>query len=331
MNPICTVNNSSSISFALLFLGFISVHPSQCVHIHFFNTAEVRNEKILLGDIAHISIKSDCNVKSFYRFSNLYVGEAAPAGYTRYVDAHDVLQNYIKTQYNHISIGGAKRVKVRTDAYFKTVGDYENQIVTYIRTNIHWPQKDVVISLRNPDKKWRCFKRDFNVTFEGIKTPFPKGNIQFSMKIAQGEKIQSIPVLCNIKINTSVVSVAEHIPRNEIIEKKHLRLIPRDITHFKYTPFTSASSVLGNIAVKTLSPGTILHQRCIKPVPDILRGERVDIVLQKGRIKLSVSGRAREEGIKGDIIWVENIQSHKLMKVIILGKGLVSPAKGESI
>ena len=330
-NSILFSNNTVIIALMAVILGFNAVYSYQCIHIHFFDSAKVKNEKIVLGDIARISIESNCEAKSIAGLPELFIGEAAPAGYSRFVDVHTILQTYLRPQFSHISTGGAQRVKVRTDAYFKTVGDYENQIVSYLKKNMHWSEKDVTIIVKNPEKQWRCYKKNFQITFHGITTPYPKGNIQFFMKITQGNWILTIPVHCNIKVTTPVVSVAEQISRNEKIQKKHIRLVSVDITSFKYTPCTSVSSIVGNIAVKTLSPGTIIHTGCIKPVPDICRGDQINIILQKGKIKLSVSGRAREEGMKGDRIWVENIQSHKLMKVIIIGKGLVSPVKGASI
>ena len=316
---------------SLLLSIFSGVFSAQPVYLHFIDSAVVNNNVIVLKDIARIDLPSDKNVQ--LELEKTEIGDAAPAGFSRYINASDIAQFALKSRYGNLSFNssGAKRVKVRTEGVKKSVEDYERQILEYLSENIGWGKECYKASIENQQKEWYCYTGHSVVEVKGLSSPYPKGNVRLKLKITHGEKVIVVPVLCKIRVEVPVVIASESIKRNEIIDAGKLELIRMDITAFRYTPYTDILSITGNIAVKTLSPGTIIHKRCIRPIPDVCKGDRVFIILEKGAVRLSVTARAREEGVKGDRIWVENLTSHKLIRVQIEGKGIVHLNQGESI
>ncbi len=315
----------------LLLSIFSGVFSAQDVYLHFVDSAIVNDKIVLLEDIARVKGTSNEDVR--FNLEKTKIGDAAPAGFSRYINGNDIIHYFLKSQFNNIEIhsSGAKRIKVRTDAVLKSVEDYEKQILEYLNDNISWRKGDYTVSIENGKKQWYCYQGPVTIEVKGLFSPYPKGNIRLKLKVTQGETEFNVPVVCKIRVTTPVVTVSETIYRKQLISAEKLKLCKLDITAYTYTPYTEISSVVGGIATKTLTPGTIIHKRCIKPLPDICKGDRVYIILKKGLVRLSVPARAREEGVKGDRIWVENLNSHKLIRVKIADKGIVYLNEGETI
>jgi flagella basal body P-ring formation protein FlgA len=101
-----------------------------------------------------------------------------------------------------------------------------------------------------------------------------------------------------------------------------------DITTFGPKPLFNTDSLTGVRAVRTINPGTILHTRLIETIPAIQKGDLVEILVCKGRVRVAVQGIAREPGKIGERIWVENTNSRKLVQAIVKNKGTVTIAQG---
>ena len=101
-----------------------------------------------------------------------------------------------------------------------------------------------------------------------------------------------------------------------------------DLTRFAPVPFTDCNDLDGMRASRTIRAGSILHERMVLSVPVVEKGEPVSIICAKGRISIAVAGIARENGGKGERIWVENSATHKLIRVMVSEKGKVHVPQG---
>jgi flagella basal body P-ring formation protein FlgA len=82
------------------------------------------------------------------------------------------------------------------------------------------------------------------------------------------------------------------------------------------------------IANRSLQRETILNNKLMMRVPIIGKDEQVNVVVDRGLVRISIIMRAREQGALGDKIWVENELTHKLLKTKIIGKGKVELLEG---
>jgi flagella basal body P-ring formation protein FlgA len=91
--------------------------------------------------------------------------------------------------------------------------------------------------------------------------------------------------------------------------------------------FEDINQVLGRSAAMPLAPETILRVADLYDPPVIVHGQLVEAVVQKGNVEISVQVRAIQDGKTGDIIQVENTDSHKVLKAKVLDekKVLVGP------
>ncbi len=317
--------------YILLIVICVPAFAVKSISLHFFDSALVNNKVVYLNDIAEI--KGNLTDNNGIDLNGIKVGDAAPAGYNRYMNVYDIVHFILNPQLtgNTIITSGAKRVKVRTDSKTRKISDFEDQILEYLFDNICWEKNEYTVSIRNPDNQWQCYRKPSTITIKGLSSPYPKGNVRIKLVITQDDLKLTVPVICKIGVQVPVVCVKETIQRNKVIKEQDLELIRMDITNYRFTPITEITAATGKIAVKTLSMGTIIHNRCAKALPVVCKGDNVLMVIKKGPVQISVPARAREEGVKGDRIWVENLKTHKLIRVKIAGKGVVHFNEGEAI
>jgi len=315
----------------LMMFASTALFSAQGIQLHFKDSVLINSKVVYLGEIAEIGNAADNHLIQVLEKTE--IGNAAPAGFSRFFNADDIIHFILKPRFKDAQFtqAGAKRVKVRTDSDIKNISNYEKQIFEYLQDNIAWNTEDYSISIENNQAQWHTYPGASTIEVKGLNTPCPRGNIQLKLVVNQGDKQQVIAVMCRIKVETPVVTARNTIARDKIITDDDLELSRVDITGFRSVPFTDKSLIKGKMATRTLTPGTIIQEYCVKNVPEVCKGDVVFMVIKKGPIRVSVPARAREQGIKGERIWVENLDTHKLIRVKIEGKGIVHPNEGESI
>jgi flagella basal body P-ring formation protein FlgA len=195
-----------------------------------------------------------------------------------------------------------------------------------------WPQGQWSVKITNPEQTFKCLNTPLKIEFNGIDNGYPKGHTNIFLSAAQGSGMNRITVICDFKVMASVWIVTSTIQRGQPVKVEDCELKMVDITRFAPHPFTSLKDFHNVCAARMITPGMILHDRLVQAIPVVAKGEFVDILLQKGKVRVAVQGVARESGSTGELIWVENAVSHKLIRVTIKEKGVVlAPQGGNSI
>ncbi len=114
-------------------------------------------------------------------------------------------------------------------------------------------------------------------------------------------------------LNTyQVVVPIRNIARHELIDQGDLALEKRE---GRTTPSNLASieDLVGKRATRQLIAGNPLTLSAGEVPPVIDRLDQVTIIAQIGQIQVTALGQARQSGIKGDIIPVENLNSKRIV------------------
>lgn len=321
----------SAFSFFILSAFIYHLNANQLVYLIFHDSVSINEKIITLGDIAEINGNPDYisqNIKT------IEIGDAAPPGYSRYVTVDDILYLIVKKQVGNckLILSGSKRVKVYTKSQEKRVGDYADLITDYLCKNIKWDKENYSIAIENKERSWKCYNKPYKIFINGLENQYPKGNTSINLEFSQENDFKLIiPISCRIKVLKEVVVVKNLINRNDKIEGNSLEIKKLDITNYHYNPMTQILQVIGTIAAKTLSAGTIVHDKCVKIMPDICKGEIVYITLKNNAIRVSLQAKSREDGRIGEIVWVESLSSHKILRAEVIGKGKVQLIQRSSI
>jgi flagella basal body P-ring formation protein FlgA len=289
----------------------------------FFDSATVNDTVIRLGDIARVSVGAEGIPQR--ELMNLPVGEAAPPGYSRFVNTEDVVRYFLapgKTPYRVARIQG-KRISVKTD--FREIGlsSIESDLIRAITGAIQWPKDDYQLKTMDKNQSLKCLKMPFSTSFEGLPSPYPKGNFNCKVTIRQGSKLWKFPVSCHISVTTPVLVSSVPIKRGVELSAENCHIEKVDITHFNYMPYTEISRVRNRTISRSVNAGAIIHEKLTAKVPIVRRDEVVKLIAIQGNIRACITAKARESGGEGSLILVENEMTHKLMKAKIVGEGQV--------
>jgi flagella basal body P-ring formation protein FlgA len=292
------------------------------VILNFPDSSTVNDSLIFISDIAHVRSESPDIVK---KLASLIAGTAAPPGFSRIINIDDMIMYRLKPQFPAItfSVQGTKRVSVRTSCKTLTIKEIEPEIEKYLDSSLSWKANEWAFEIENRDLLWRGYDKPYTISINGLNSGYMKGTTVLSCIIRQGTKSTVIRVICHLKVTTGICVAKGDIQRGTVLTAGDIEIMTKNITSLASGLFTKIEDLIGSKTVVTLNAGTVIQKRMICRVPDVTNGDNIQIIFNKGRIRCSVTGTARESGSTGDKIWVQNSETKQLLRVKIISKGIV--------
>lgn len=303
----------------LLVLSIFSLNAKE-MSLQFKKNSIVNDSLIRLEDIAIVHGSNPLSVRSL---QSVVIGKSAPPGYSRLVNVDDIVTYYIKSYMSDISIVpvGSKKISVRTDAMSYNVLQFQNKITAYLDSSVSWKKGNWTFEIQNSEQQWLGYKLPYTSWVSGLKSGKSKGKVTLILNFSQGHRIKKIPIVCMLTVRAPVIVARRDIVRRSALSADDYEISTVDITRFAPEPCTDPKELIGVETKMSIKAGTIIHTHMIKQLPDVVRGETIVIMYAKGRITCTIRGIAREHGVTGDKIWVENSITKKLLRVVIVGKG----------
>jgi len=300
--------------------GMLCAADAAQVSLVFRDSVMVNDTLITLGDIAEIRTTGGPWKEVLQDF---VVGDAAPAGHSRFLCRDDLITYKLQSQLKSVQVIARGAVRTCISTYHKefSVGDFNDSIMKYINSVIQWPEGSWTLSVLNTADKIKLLDKPYRIEFRGINNSRPKGQFSFQMAIIQGGKVLRGPVRCAMNVSLPVVIAVSPIIRGELITLDKCMLKTIDITHYGITPCDSVSQVIGKRAARQIQAGNVLTNQWLQDLPVVEKGDAIRIISSINKVKVAVDAVARESGAIGEKIWAENAVSHKMVRVMIKGKG----------
>lgn len=297
-----------------------TVVAGQEITLLFRDSASVNDTVIRLGDIARVSGASPVTCSAL---TAAIIGESAPAGYSRFVNSDEAVAALRRTSGPDVRLQpvNACRITVRTGARTYVIADFDTLIHQYLQRAIGWPAGDFAVRLIDSAKQFRCLDQPCEVSAGGLKDPLPRGTLHLRLTIRQGARNMSAPFNCVVTVTTPVVVSRQSIANQRTIGAADIAIERRDITNFRFAPLQDLEDALGKCANRTIPAGMVLHQSLLKKPPIVQKGDCITVCVSKGAIVASATVMARQSGALGERIIVENVNSHKILQVIIQAAG----------
>ncbi len=129
------------------------------------------------------------------------------------------------------------------------------------------------------------------------------------------QEVRLVPVL------NRLITPGEVINETDITWKKH------PANRINLHAITNANHLVGQTVKRALAAGKLLNKNDVAMPVMIEKGSAVSITLQSGLMKLTMKGRALDDGGRGDVIRVMNTKSNRSLeaRVISPGKVVVDP------
>lgn len=309
----------------IVFLFGTIVCPSYAVNAIILNVPDssvVNDSLILISDIAQITTE---NPEVAKKLNSTVAGTAAPPGFTRLINIDDMVMYRLKPHFPGLtfSIEGAKRTSVRTTCKTLTLIEIRPEIEKYLDSSLSWKAGEWSFEIENGDLLWRGYDKPYTISVDGLNSGYAKGTTVLNCNLRQGTKTTVLRVICHLKVTSGICVARNDLQRGTVLTAEDLEIVTKNITSLAPGIYTKIEDLIGSKTVVTLNAGTVLQKRMICRVPEVSSGDNIQIIFNKGRVRCSVNGTARESGNTGDKIWVQNSETKMLLRVKIVSKGIV--------
>ncbi len=310
------------IIFMVMFLSQTSVADVVRINIH--EKTELENDRILLGEIAHIS---GDNLQQVKNIQNIDFGSAPLPGMNKKLDKHQILAR--------LKQKGIDSSKVQITVPDKT---------ELIRGSLEISEdeiKSIVLNYLDEIMPWE--KRSVSITDIHVsdKVVLPKGNITYKVVppsktrylgktplsvyfLVNGKNKKKIWVTAYIEVMTEVVVTRKPLGRFKVISDEDIHLISTNLAKLSSNVITRCEDVIGKRTKRSIDSNVALRSDLIELPPLVKNGDIVRIVLESDGLLITTLGRVKEKGRRGEMIKVINVDSRKTIYARVLNPSSVA-------
>lgn len=142
--------------------------------------------------------------------------------------------------------------------------------------------------------------------------------------IEQGKTIKRVQISVQIRKFASVLVVTDRIARHKLLLNSMFEMKRMEITSLREQPVSVADTILGFRSARNLPKGKILTYGVMEQVPDIEVGREISIVFNQSGFKITVPGRAMQDGKRGEFVRVKNLTSGRIIMARVIDKSSVA-------
>ncbi len=308
-------------SLLIIVLFFSSVIPCTALQITFREKGNVDGAIVTLGDIARFDNESELAVA----LASQIVAQSPPPGESVSLNALAIKKHLVTT----LSLPGSIIWKGSQTVLTKRSGIYigSKKILEIIAEFLRKSSENL------PDAEIRFISGAQpipfilpagNLTYEVIPSnPGILGSSRFSLIFRVDNRVaKNMSVRGRIEALAPVVVAARKLPKGTVLSSVNLTLTTKNLNDLR-DPGLSLSDFSGKKLTRNIKAGTPISHSMVVSLPVIRRGERVKIVIRSGTMHLSAIGIARSDGIRNQMIRVQNSNSKKIILCRVAAAGLV--------
>ena len=154
-----------------------------------------------------------------------------------------------------------------------------------------------------------------------------RGRVPLAISLYAGDRLVRRAVVSPyVRRTERVVVPARDIQRGTILDASDFTAVDRDANRLPRDVVREVAEVIGLRAKRSLRKDRVFRASQVEGVPLVERGDRVQLVLQAGPLRVSAMGRAQEAGALGDWIRVLNVDSKRELSGRVDAEGRVHVA-----
>jgi len=125
-----------------------------------------------------------------------------------------------------------------------------------------------------------------------------------------------------------VPALSKTVPAGREITEQDISWVKVPTLQIGRNMIRTKDQLIGMTPRRGINPSTPIKLSDLQKPTIISRGTRVSMLFHSGKINLTATGKAVEDGGRGDIIRVTNSKSHKTVEAIVTGPGQVQVLTG---
>jgi flagella basal body P-ring formation protein FlgA len=141
--------------------------------------------------------------------------------------------------------------------------------------------------------------------------------------LVDGAEVRRAVVTARVRALAPVLVTARALPRGAVLREGDFTREQRDRSALPPGALGDDRFALGQQLTRSLPPGAILSESLVELPTVVARGQVVELVYQRGSLRIEGRGLARDDGRPGDSIRVENPSSKRVITGRVDSGGVV--------
>ena len=204
-----------------------------------------------------------------------------------------------------------KHMKQEASRYFSSIG-LDAKVLISDRRAFYFCSSDLKFTPR-VDDDWRT-----------VEAKCESENWQSILRTTSLPPSENIVKLPYSGSTSQVVSLSNNMSKGQVIKESDLIFVELS-EQGAFESFTSFDNLIGRKVTSNLARGTVLKARHVKFTMSVNKNDTVLVIVGNNKISITTFGRALGSGQTGDMIEVENLNSKKSFKAIIVDEKKVTP------
>ena len=276
------------------------------------------------------------------------------------IDGSDAIQ---VDRLKHVLVGKAPRAGISASVTRDSIAMRINRLIPGVAKNITWNgatttrvkgvhyRYDKIAYIKAAKKYLNDWLADSYDEYATIPVgnyddlQLPKGSVALRAEMATKEKVKkrmcvwidvivdqqqysTLPVWFGVTAKAQVYEFKNGLSAGARLMSGMLYKTKRDLASVSGIPVTDLTLLEGQRLIRRISKGSVLTEEAIEPIPAVEKGQKVSVKASVGKVTLSVTARALEDGNQGESIRVERLDGTDRYMARVTGMG-VAVAEGE--
>ena len=287
--------------------------------------AVAMSENLRLEDIAYIQ---SIDKKLEQAVAKVEVGRAPAVGSKRFFAKTD-LQTILEgagVDVSKITLTGSEKIEVTRKSI--TVNGEEILAVAkdYVLSNMPWDESQAVLEQGRMPKDLSVASGKIKYVVDPVYTSDWVGQVILRVKVLVDEReVESARVCIKIRIYADAFVATGKIQEDQVIEPDNIAAKRIELTRRIATDYASdKENIVGKRVLNTMHPGKVIGRSMLGEPLLVTRDDIVTIQARRGNIVITAQGKAVEQGAKGEIIKVKNVDSNKIVTAKIASSDVVT-------
>ncbi|MDA7951950.1 MAG: flagellar basal body P-ring formation chaperone FlgA [Pirellulaceae bacterium] len=328
-----------------------STRPLATVSIAFKEECSIAKEIVTLGDLAFVDSDQPALGKSL---REIVLFTAPEIGHQRIISSKEIqskLQFRINLKEANIRYSGAIKINLRRTqpviqqvaAAVKTVptninlqADLEKKLKNYLSTHLDAPV-DYTLSAEKLTsfQKQEIIASDGSYRIGGGMSPW-LGRQTFQVWYLRDGQVENFPWNVELKKTKRVAYAVGDLQRGSVITEEDIAFRPLTMNENWQNTFSSEEKgvLLGMRVERGIRAGSLLARNGLKAPTLVQRNSIVNVYVQGNGVLVETKGRAKDSGIYGDMITIEDLKNRKRIftaKVVNAGVVLLESSNTHSL
>lgn len=200
----------------------------------------------------------------------------------------------------------------------------QNEIEATIRSRMPWKNENVTISDVRFDETVDLPAGRLSYRIVPNRDEDFLGRTLLALHLfVDGQPVRKLWADATIAVLADVVTVIRPLGKHQHIELADLALVRRDLAQLPVDTVSRIEDALGHRTTRPIYPHTVLQSGMMVAPPMVRRGDIVRIVANAGPMTITATGKVKQQGSKGEMVRVTNMDSNRVITARVIGPGAV--------